>query len=140
MKTINLRIEYPDIYSQDFFYDVEDSVADVLGDLRRQRHAQVQQRSYNRVNCYYEDGLTEELMSLNQESPLDLFIQKESEEELYRGIQALDQRTRRRLILHFISGLTQQQIADIEGVNRSNVARSISYGVRQLRKIISENF
>ena len=140
MKTINLRIEYPDIYSQDYFYDVEDNVSDVLGDLRRQRHAQVQQRSYNRVNCYYEDGLTEELMSLDQESPLDLFIQKETDEELYRGIQALDPRTRQRLLLHFISGLTQQQIADIEGVNRSNVARSISYGIRQLKKIISGNF
>jgi RNA polymerase sigma factor (sigma-70 family) len=108
--------------------------------FRRLRHAQVQQHSYNRVNCYFEDGLTEELMSLEQESPLDLLVQKETEEELYLGVQALDPRTRRRLILHFISGLTQQQIADNEGVNRSNVARSISLGVRQLRKIISGNF
>jgi DNA-directed RNA polymerase specialized sigma24 family protein len=68
------------------------------------------------VTCYYEDGLTEELMTLDQLSPLDLLIQQETDAELYQGIQALDERTRRRLILHFISGLTQQQIADIEGV------------------------
>jgi RNA polymerase sigma factor (sigma-70 family) len=140
VKKINLKTEYPDAYTCDYFCEVEDSVADALDAFRRLRHAQVQQHSYNRVNCYYEDGLTEELMTLEQESPLDLFIQKETEEELYLGVQALDPRTRRRLVLHFISGLTQQQIADIEGVNRSNVARSISLGVRQLRKIISGNF
>ena len=140
MKKINLRNEYPEIYGQDFFYEVEDSVADVLDSYRRLRHAQNQQRSYNRVNCYYEDGLTEELMSLDQLSPLDLLMQQESDAELYQGILALDERTRRRLMLHFISGLTQQQIADIEGVHRSSIARSIIQGIRQLRKFLLENF
>jgi len=79
-------------------------------------------------------------MSLDQPSPLDLLIQQETDVELYQGIQALDERTRRRLVLHFISSLTQQQIADIEGVHRSSVARSIIQGVRQLRKILLENF
>ena len=140
MKKINLRNEYPEIYSQDLFCEVDDSVADVLESYRRLRHAQNQQRSYNRVTCYYEDGLTEELMSLDQLSPMDLLIQQETDAELYQGIQALDERTRRRLVLHFISGLTQQQIADIEGVHRSSVARSIIQGVRQLRKILLEKF
>lgn len=136
MKKINLRNEYPEVYSQDHFCEVDDSVADVLESYRRLRHAQNQQRSYNRVTCYYEDGLTEELMTLDQPSPLDLLIQQETDAELYQCIQALDERTRRRLFLHFISGLTQQQIADIEGVHRSSVARSIIQGVRQLRKIL----
>jgi len=140
VKKINLRNEYPEIYGQDFFYEVEDSVAEVLDSYRRLRHAQNQQRSYNRVTCYYEDGLTEELMSLDQLSPLDLLIQQETDSELYQGILALDERTRRRLMLHFITGLTQQQIADIEGVHRSSVARSIVLGIRQLRKILLENF
>jgi len=140
VKKINLRNEYPEIYNQDFYYEVEDSVADALDSYRRLRHAQNQQRSYNRVTCYYEDGLTEELMSLDQLSPLDLLIQQETDSELYQGILALDERTRRRLMLHFISGLTQQQIADIEGVHRSSIARSIIQGVRQLRKILLENF
>ena len=57
-------------------------------------------------------------------------------EALHNAIMRLPEVQRRRLILYYFGGLTQQQIADIEGCGRERVRKSIAAAKSFLKKFL----
>lgn len=140
MKRINLKDIYPALYTENTYLDVDDPIAGALESFRRLTHAQVQQRSYNKVYFSYLEGMTEDFMQLTQPSPLDHLIETETRQLLYQAIGQLNAKTQRRLIMHFFLDLSQPEIARLEGVHQSSVSRSIEQGIRQLKTFFQKKY
>jgi RNA polymerase sigma factor (sigma-70 family) len=60
----------------------------------------------------------------------------ESYRLLYAAVNKLFEKQSRRLLLHFEDNLTHRQIANLEGVNRATVSRSIEAALKQLQKYL----
>ena len=67
------------------------------------------------------------------ESKVFLNIEKE---QLYKAMEQLTEMQSVRLKLFFFYGLTEREIADIQGVNRYAVRTSLNAGIKKLKKIL----
>ena len=84
------------------------------------------------------DGLTDAAMNYPQADTADLVMEMESYQQLYAAVNKLSEEQRRRLLLHFMDNLTHRQIAELEGVDRGTVGRSIKRALIQLQKYLTE--
>ena len=62
----------------------------------------------------------------------ELFIMKEELQVIFDIVNCCTQKQRRRFILHFAYGLTQEEIARVEGCTRPSVQRSIQQVLRKI--------
>lgn len=138
MKTINLRLEYPELYHRDVFVEVTDEVADLLDRLNRESESQARKdRRYGvDVICIEED---DEINISTYPSPYQECILQEQLKVLYQAIFSLPLEQRRRVYLHYITGVSQTDIAIAEGVKTQSINDSIRRALWQLRKKF-ENF
>ena len=84
------------------------------------------------------DGLADAAMTNPEPDPADLLIRMERYGQLYAAVGKLSEVQRKRLMLYFTKKLTHQKIADMEGVNRATVSRSIERALEQLKKHLTE--
>jgi len=74
------------------------------------------------------------------ESPKDIFdavCKKIISEMLYRAIDELPEKQRRRIIMYYFYGLTYEQIAEVEGCTKMAVKFSISKALCKIKEKIA---
>lgn len=140
MKTINLKVYYPDEYTHDQFIEVTDEVAMTLIKSKRKEAAYL--RRLFRYNAHYSldqgDGI-ENIMLMLEPSPHDDFEKTQLQEQLWKAIDCLPEKQRQRIHSYYFLGMTMTEIAENEGVDRCNVSRSIDKGEQNI-KIFLKNW
>ena len=140
MQKINLRKIYPLYYTEDYYIEVSDEVAEQIAKAERAEHAY---RERTRVHkAYYSldvgDGIEKDILFV-QMSPQELYERKVSNAELYAAINSLPERQAKRIYAHFFQNMSMSKIARIEGVKRQAVQESICRGLKNISKIL-KNF
>lgn len=133
-----VTIKYKTASGNEICVEVSTSVAELLEQSDRQIRSQRRQDRRHLENAEYIDGLTDTAILYPQEDTADLFIRMEIYGQLYTAINELSEVQRRRLLLYFVDDLTHRQIADLEGVNRATITRSIERAVNQLHKLLAD--
>lgn len=137
MVTINLRDHYPTIYAQDYFIQVDDNVAAMMDEFQRKEKSDLRQiqrhKAFYSLDAGY--GISEIELSVSM-------YPEEEEKIKYLGgqaLQALDQLPAlqaMRIYAHVVLNISVADIANMEGVNRVTVSRSIKNGLTQMKKIL----
>ena len=138
MIKINLKHYYPH-YTSDVFIEVPDSIAIELHTFENQ-DAAYRLRTY-RNRAFYsldrEDGLEREMLFVTPSSE-DSFLREHMACSLFSALRELPVAQARRVHAHYILGMSYVAIAHVEGINEGNVRKSISRGLRSLKKILKE--
>ena len=140
MKKINLRDYYP-FYSKDTVVEVPEEVADLLREYKLAEAAYFL-RTY-RHKAYFSldyDVNVERDVLMAALSPLDILEQKEENIRLYRALASLPEKQKNRIYAHYFLGMSKSAIARAEGINESNVRKSIEHGLSNLQKVLEEIF
>lgn len=139
MTTINLRDYYP-FYTHDCFIDVPDEVAELFKEFDR-KEAAYRLRTY-RHKAYYSldrnDGIEHEALFVSP-SPYELYERKISIQELHTAISNLPDKQAKRVYAHFILGMSQADIAKVEGVSKMAVCYSIEKALKSMRKFLKNS-
>lgn len=134
MQIINLRKQYPGIYSNDVFVEVSDEVAEAMLLATRQEN-NYRQRTF-RHKAYFSldrgDGIENDALHFIP-SPEEIFLRQVSLEQLQEAIDHLSPIQMRRVYAHYILGMKKVDIARAEGVCSSGVCSTIQTGLRNLR-------
>lgn len=69
----------------------------------------------------------------------EIIEQNMEEEELYAALDQLTEKQRKRVYAHYILGIKQSDIANMEGTSVSTVHESIKRGLRRLEKIMKKS-
>ena len=118
--------------------EVSTPVKELLEQSDRQIRSQRRQDRRHLDYMDFIDDLTDADMNNLQVDVADLVIEMESYRQLYAAVNKLSEAQRRRLLLHFMDKLTYRQIAELEGVDRGTVGRSIKHALIQLQKYLTE--
>ena len=81
-----------------------------------------------------EENLYHRMMNNMENNIVDELYKKYMKERLYQAISELPMNQRRRLVLHYLKGLTLTQIAQKEGCSVPAVKYSIDHAINNLRK------
>ena len=139
MTIINLRDYYP-FYTSDNFIDVPDEVYELLKEFDR-KEAAYRLRTY-RHKAYYSldrnDGIEHEALFVSP-SPYELYERKISIQELHTAISNLPDKQAKRVYAHFILGMSQADIAKVEGVSKMAVCYSIEKALKSMRKFLKNS-
>lgn len=139
MKTINIREYYP-FYTSDHFINVPDEIAAILRDFKRWEAAN-RLRTY-RNRAYYSldrgDGLENDILFVSL-SPCEIYERKMTVEQLYAAIASLSDKQAKRIYAHYFLGLSKVEIARAEGVNKSQITRSISKALRSIEAFLKNS-
>ena len=138
MSIINLKIIYPDYYSDDFVVEVSEQIAQVLKQSLRDEAAYRRNCRNNGVNCFF-DSCNEEYIAArsNAYQTLEQVLDQQLERrQLYRALNLLPPLQARRVYAHHILGMSKTDIAKYERVDESAVRRSIMTAERNLRNIL----
>ena len=137
MTEINLRDYYPDFYKIDCIITVPDEVAAAMMEFDR-LEAAYQQRTYYH-KAYYSlnrgDGIEHHARFLSV-SPDEIYERKVTMEQLHAAISTLPDKQAKRLIAYYFLGMSKAEIARAEGVNKSQVTRSINRALTALGKYL----
>lgn len=135
MKIINLRDQYPDFYSKDTYVEVSDEVADFMQECER-KEAAYRRRTYYHKAFYSldrDDGIEYDALFLSV-TPWEVYERKVTLEQLHAAIATLPDKQAKRLSAHYFLGMSKAEIARAEGVNKSQVTRSIDRALATLEK------
>lgn len=139
MTTINLREFYP-WYIKDEFIEVTEEVAEELRAGKRGEAAHAERVRYNKA--YYsldaDDGI-EYSACLHEPTPQELLERAELFYHLWNALNTLPEIQGRRVDAHFILGMTYQEIAQAEGVDKSAVRSSVLCGLEHMKKYLRKN-
>ncbi len=136
MKRINLRDYYP-FYTSDSFIDVPDEVATMLQEFNR-HEAAYRTRTY-RHKAYYsldrDDGVQHDIQFVDL-PPDELYERKVTIKQLHSALASLPDKQLKRIYAYYFLGMSKTAIARSEGVNRSQVTRSISRALKQIKAFL----
>lgn len=139
MKRINLREQYPAIYSTDTYIEVPDEVAAFMQECDRKEAAYRRRTYYHKA--YYSldrgDGIEHDALFLSV-TPWEVYERKLTMEELHRAIATLPDKQAKRIYAHFFLGLTMREIAKAEEVTPMAVNNSILRGLRSMEKFLKK--
>lgn len=138
---INLRDFYP-WYTWDEFVEVPDDVAAEL--FANRRYEKSHERIMRRFKVHSldaEDG-TEEAVAVacNGDNPEAVLAMMDIHCCLCHALNSLSENQGRRIDAHYLQGMSQSEIARIEGVGVNSVNESIKRGLRSMQKKFSNNF
>ena len=98
-------------------------------------------RTY-RHKAYYSldrnDGIEHEALFVSP-SPYELYERKISIQELHTAISNLPDKQAKRVYAHFILGMSQADIAKVEGVSKMAVCYSIEKALKSMRKFLKNS-
>ena len=140
MVKINLQNYYP-FYQYNCFIEVPEEVAEALQELDRQEIA-YQRRMY-RNKAHYSldrgDGIERDILFVSL-SPWEVYERKATYEQLHAAIASLPDKQAKRVYAYYFLDMSKAAIAKAEGVNKSQVTRSINKALisieRYLKKIL----
>lgn len=133
-----ITITYKTANGNRVYVEVSTPVKELLEQSDRQIRSQRRQDRRHLDYMDFIDGLTDAAMNDPQADTADLVMKMESYRQLYTAIGKLPEVQRRRLLLHFVDNLTHRQIAELEGVDRGAIGRSIKHALIQLQKHLTE--
>lgn len=136
MKRINLK-DYYDHISIDTYINVPDEVYDIFEAYRKAEQAYQSKRHYHKA--YYsldrDDGIEYRALFVSL-SPDEIYERKLTSEQLHAAIATLPDKQAKRIYAHFFLGMSKAVIAKSEGVNKSQVTRSINKGLSHIEKYL----
>lgn len=139
MKIINLREYYPEIYKEDRFIEVTDEVAALFeGDKRQQKNYSQYIRDNKAIyslDCG--DGIEKDSL-YPPEKPDEAYEYAELVKFFDLALSSLPKVQARRIYKHIFLKQSKAEIAREEGVNKSQITRSIRLGLNRLKKILKE--
>ena len=140
MTTINLR-EFYSWYKQDEFVEVPDEVAAELMASRKyeKHHEQRMRRNKSVYSLDAGDDIETAAVIHTTDNPEAIFELMERHCRICCALNSLPEIQGRRIEAHYFLGMSQQEIADKEGVVKSSVSESITRGLRAM-KIFLRNF
>lgn len=141
MKKINLRDYYP-FYAKDTVIEVPEEIALLLREYELLEEA-YRIRTYRYKAFYsldYAGGIERDMAALDQKNPCDLVEQLYDREQLYKALASLPEKQRNRIYAYYFLGMSKSAIARAEGINESNVRKSIEHGLSNLQKVLEEIF
>lgn len=104
-----------------------------------ERQEQTQQRQKRRYGVKLISNDTMEAILAGSKGDIsDLLVEANEHRRLNEAISLLSEKQRRRFLLHFLHGLTYQQIAEIEKVKANSVYKSVEKALLYLRNTIRE--
>ncbi len=135
MKKINLREQYPHLYPTDYYIEVTDEVAEAMQTFDRAEAAYWRRifRNHAQFSLDRQDGIENEIL-MSGKTPVDVYESKIAIEQLYSAIAALPDKQAKRLYAHFFLGMSQKDIAHVEGVSKGRVSESIQAALKNLEK------
>ena len=138
MKEINLRDYYP-FYTCDAIIEVPDEVAALLLEHKRREEAQRIHTYRHRAFFSLDFGDNIECRALIvAPSPVEVIEQRRMTELIYKALSSLPDKQRERIYAHYFLGMSKAAIARAEGVNESNVRKSISRGLESLQSFLKK--
>lgn len=136
MKRVNFK-KYYDHITTDTYHDVPDEVFNILEEYRKAEQAYQSKINYHKA--YYsldrDDGIEHSALFVSL-SPDEIYERKLTTEQLHAAIATLSDKQAKRIYAHFFLGMSITAIAKAEGVNKSQVTRSISRGLLHLEKYL----
>ncbi|WP_406241817.1 sigma-70 family RNA polymerase sigma factor [Tissierella carlieri] len=140
MKTINLK-NYYDHIGIDTYIDVPDEVFNIFEEYRKAEQAYQSRIRYHKA--YYSldrgDGIEHSALFVSL-SPDEIYERKLTSEQLHAAIATLPDKQAKRIYAHFFMNMSKAAIAKVEGVNKSQVTRSINRGLAQIEKFLKNIF
>ena len=128
------------IISPDKFSAMAEEYNRYFGNEDREKHRE----SKYHIDEGYSEEITEDESGEHQLNPLNIELhpvedeveKKETISELYNAIESLNPMQKERIVLYYIKGLTQQQIAELQRVRLFTVQKSIKAAEKNLKKIL----
>lgn len=140
MIKINLRDYYPDFYTTDCIIEVPGEVAALMASYERAEAAYYLRRY--RHKAYYSldhgDGIEHDILFVSL-SPCEIYERKVTVEQLHVAIAALPDKQAKRIYAHYFLGMSKAAIAKAEGVNKSQITRSINKALKNM-EVVLKNF
>jgi RNA polymerase sigma-70 factor (ECF subfamily) len=140
MTKINLREQYPDLYTSDYIVEVPDEVADFMRECDR-KEAAYRRRTYYHDAHYSldrEDGIDNEVLFVCM-TPSEIYEKKVTMEQLHQAMATLSDKQAKRVYARYFLGLSVSAIAKSEGISEPTVSESIQHGLRRMEKFL-KNF
>lgn len=137
MTKINLREQYPDFYSTDTFIEVPDEVADFMREYDRKEAAYRRRTYYHKAFYSLDrgDGIEYDAV-FSSITPWEVYERKLTLEQLHAAISTLPDKQAKRLNAYYFLGMSKAEIARAEGVNKSQVTRSIDRALSALKNFL----
>lgn len=136
MKKVNFK-KYYDHITTDTYHDVPDEVFNILEEYRKAEQAYHSKIIYHKA--YYsldrDDGIEHSALFVSL-SPDEIYERKLTREQLHAAIATLPDKQAKRIYAHYFLGMSITAIAKAEGVNKSQVTRSINRGLSHLEKYL----
>ncbi len=136
MKKMNLK-DYYDYIIADTYIDVPDKVFDIFEEYRKAEQAYQSRMHYHKA--YYSldrgDGIEHRALFVSL-SPDEIYERKLTREQLHAAIASLPDKQAKRIYAHYFLGMSKAAIAKAEGVNKSQITRSINRGLLHLEKYL----
>jgi RNA polymerase sigma-70 factor (ECF subfamily) len=138
MTTINLRDYYP-YYTADCFIEVSDEVAAMLLAHARYEAAYQRRRYWNKAHYSLDrgDGIEHDALFVSV-SPCEIYERKVTYEQLYAAIASLPDKQAKRIYAHYFLGMSKGAIAKAEGVNKSQITRSIQAALTRIETFLKK--
>ena len=140
MKTINLRKLYPLYYTEDYYIEVSDEVAEQIKSADRVEHAYTERIRYHKA--YYSldagDGIEKDAVFISK-TPQEIYERKLSNEDLSAAINKLPDKQAKRIYARYFQNMSLTDIARVEHVDVAAVKRSIDRALKCIAKIL-KNF
>lgn len=136
MKKINLKDYYSHI-TVDTYIDIPDEVFNIFEEHRKAEQAYQSRIRYHKA--YYSldrgDGIEHSALFVSL-SPDEIYERKLTTEQLHAAIATLPDKQAKRIYAHYFLGMSITAIAKAEGVNKSQITRSINRGLSHLEKYL----
>lgn len=140
MTKINLREQYPDFYSTDTFIEVPDEVADFMREYDRKEAAYRRRTYYHKAFYSLDRGDGIEYNAVfSSITPWEVYERKLTLEQLHAAISTLPDKQAKRLNAYYFLGMSKVEIAKAEGVNKSQVTRSIDRALSALQNFLKNS-
>lgn len=133
--------DYYDHIGIDTYIDVPDEVFNIFEEYRKAEQAYQSRIRYHKA--YYSldrgDGIEHSALFVSL-SPDEIYERKLTSEQLHAAIATLPDKQAKRIYAHFFMNMSKSAIAKAEGVNKSQVTRSINRGLAQIEKFLKNIF
>ena len=134
---INLKEYYPECYQKDCWIEVSDAVAQIMEDERCAEMAR--RRQVFRYRAYYsldrQDGIERRMLHM-EETPFDLLEKEYIQNQIEVTRLRLTLKQSKRIYSRYYLGMSETEIAQMEGVAVASVHESIERGLKRLGKIL----
>ncbi|NWK11957.1 sigma-70 family RNA polymerase sigma factor [Clostridium cadaveris] len=140
MKLINLKKYYP-YYSKDVFVEVPDEIVDVFESFIKSEISYERKKYRYKANYSLDcnDGI-ENSSLLKPLSPAEIYELKFTSEQLCAAIASLPNKQAKRIYAHYFIGMSMSEIARAEGVNKSQISRSIKKALSRMKVFLEKKY